>query len=109
MLGASAALARQSEVGMTRAKCSCVDPKAKRSGFGSLRVLPSGRHQARYTGPDGRQYKAPRTFDTHADAATWLTTVSADISRRLWEPPARPGQQLTLREYAEDWWTTRDL
>lgn len=94
---------------MARPKCACVDPKAKRSGFGSLRILPSGRHQARYTAPDGRTITAAHTFDTHLDAATWLTTVRADIVRGLWRPPEKARSRLTFRAFAEDWWKAREL
>jgi integrase len=92
-----------------RPKCSCLDPDAKRAAFGSLRVLPSGRHQARYTGPDGRVFKAPTTFETHTDAATYLTTVQADIVRNKWRPPDEALSKLTFGEYAEGWLEQRDL
>ena len=42
-------------------------PVGKR-GFGSIRKLPSGRYQARYTGPDGGEHKAPKTFAEKIDA-----------------------------------------
>jgi integrase len=75
---------------MTRPKykCSCLDPGAKRSGFGSLRILPSGRHQARYVGPDGRTHNAPTTFTTHGDAETYLATVRSDVVRSSWAAPS---------------------
>lgn len=94
---------------MSRPKCSCLNPNAKRSGFGSLRILPSGRHQARYTAPNGRTMTAPRTFDTHTDAETWLATVRSDIVRGLWAPPKKASDRLTFRTFANDWLTTRDL
>ena len=94
---------------MPKPKCSCLNPAAKRSGFGSLRILPSGRHQARYSAPNGRTITAPHTFDTHTDAATWLTTVRSDIVRGLWAPPVKPGDKITFGKFAEDWWATRDL
>ena len=43
-----------------------------RRSFGSVRKLPSGALQARYTGPDEVTYKAPVTFSTYGDADTWL-------------------------------------
>ncbi len=52
--------------------------KGTKARFGSIRALPSGRYQARYTGPDGLLHKAPFTFDTKGDAETWL----ADGPRR---------------------------
>ncbi|MGI8445964.1 MAG: tyrosine-type recombinase/integrase [Streptosporangiaceae bacterium] len=90
----------------TKPKCACLDPSAPRSGFGSLRILPSGRHQARYSGPDGRLHKAPMTFDTHGDAQTWLTTVRADLVRGAW---LAPDASTRLSVYAEDWLTGRAL
>ena len=43
-----------------------------RRPFGNVRTLPSGRFQARYRGPDGRQHHGPFTFATKADARVWL-------------------------------------
>lgn len=92
---------------MTRSRCSCRDPRAPRRQFGSLRILPSGRHQARYVGADGRMHKAPVTFTTHGDAETFLSTVRADLERGSWAPPkAKPH---TFGEHAERWLSQRDL
>jgi integrase len=84
--------------------------KGKRARFGSLRRLPSGRIQARYTGPDGLTHKAPFTFDTEGDAETWLATVRADIVRDAWNPNStgRP-KALTFGTYAERWLAARTL
>mgnify|MGYP003374537964 CR=1 FL=1 len=51
--------------------------RGRRRGFGYVRKLPSGRLQARYTGPDGQEHRAPITFDTKGDAQTWLAMQSA--------------------------------
>lgn len=59
----------------------------KRS-FGSLRRLPSTRWQARYTAPDGREHRAPVTFDTRRDADAWLSAEWTKIQRQEWVPPA---------------------
>ncbi len=83
--------------------------KRKRSGFGSVRKLASGRFQARYTGPDGRTYNAPVTFDTIGDAETYLATVRADIVRDAWRPPHKDSEQITFGEYAITWLADRDL
>jgi len=40
--------------------------------FGGIRRLPSGRYQARYSGPDLVRHTAPITFDSKGDAETWL-------------------------------------
>ncbi len=92
---------------MTRPRCACLNPKAPRRQFGSLRILPSGKHQARYVGADGKMHRAPVTFDTHGDADTYLSTVRADLTRRTWTAPkAKP---LTFGDYAESWLTQREL
>jgi integrase len=84
--------------------------------FGNVRTLPSGRIQARYTGPDGRTHSArtaagrPLTFDTKADAEAWLALRHSEILRGAWLPPAEPkAAPVTLRAYAEAWLAGRDL
>ena len=55
---------------------------AQRRGFGTIRKLPSGRWQARFTHPDtGRQKAAPTTYATKADANRWLSSMVADLDR----------------------------
>jgi integrase len=85
---------------------------AKRS-FGNLRKLPSGRWQARYTGPDTREYKAPSTFAAKIDAEAWLTDRRREIDRELWSPPAdatgAKAKPVALVDYAETWLSQRDL
>jgi integrase len=84
--------------------------KGSRARFGSIRILPSGRLQARYIGPDGLSHKAPTTFDTKGDAETWLATVRADIVRDAWNPSATsPRKALTFGTYADRWLTARTL
>lgn len=52
--------------------------------FGSLRKLPSGRWQARYTDHNtGRMISAPDAFRTKSDASAWLAARRADIDRGL--------------------------
>lgn len=81
-----------------------------KSRFGNLRTLPSGRIQARYTGPDGYMHKAPMTFDTAADAETWLATVRADIVRDAWNPNTTGRRRLlTFGTYADKWLDGRTL
>jgi len=48
--------------------------------------LPSGQHQARYTGPDGKRYTAPVTFETNGDAAAWLALKRSEVLRDVWNP-----------------------
>jgi len=69
--------------------------------FGSIRKLPSGRYQARYSGPDGRAHAAPDTFPTKTDAARWLSGVEADFSRGVWLNPDH-GRE-TLASFADRW------
>lgn len=79
---------------------------AKRSNFGSLRKLPSGRWQARYTAPGGKTTTAPMTFDTKGDALAWLSTVRADLVRGAWLPP---DVDTTFGTYAATWLEHRTL
>jgi integrase len=81
--------------------------KGTKAGFGSLRRLPSGRWQVRYTGPDGLSRKAPLTFDTKTHANAWLATLRADMVRGLWRPVT--GRPLTFTEYADSWLVGRTL
>lgn len=83
---------------------------ARKSSFGSIRKLPSGHYQARYTGPDGRIHKAHTTFETKRDAEIWLSTVRADIVRETWRPDAAPKiSMLTFGAYAEAWMRSRKV
>jgi integrase len=92
-----------------------VTRQAKRQ-FGSIRKLPSGRFQARYTGPDGHTYAARRengqalTFQTRGDADAWLSLRRSEVLRNDWLPPAAPrAVPVTVREFAEAWLGHRDL
>lgn len=76
----------------------------RRSTFGSIRKLPSGRWQARYTAPTGDTVTAPRTFPTKGDARHWLTTEDADLVRGTWR---RAQDDRTLAEYASVWLAQR--
>lgn len=88
-----------------------------RRTFGSLRRLPSGRWQARYTGPDLNEHKAPRTFDTKTDADAWLALERATIMRQEWTPPgattSTPGHHgagpVLFGDYFTGWLAARDL
>lgn len=80
--------------------------------FGSLRKLPSGRYQARYTGPDGQEHRAATTFETKTDANKWLDLQSSAITRGLWMPPVAQSEKRqvpTFREYAPGWLAGREL
>ena len=77
----------------------------KRGAFGTAHKLPSGRYRAMYFGPDGRRYKADRTFLTEKDARGWLSLRQAEIIEKSWIPPgARAARSsLTLEVYADAW------
>jgi integrase len=83
--------------------------------FGNIRALPSGRWQARYTGPDGRVYKAPSTFAAKIDAEGWVSDRRREIDRELWSPPVEgtpakaAARRMAFREYAEQWLAHRDV
>lgn len=87
--------------------------KARTPGtFGTVETLPSGRHRARYRGPDGRRYTAPTLFLTKKDARGWLSLRQAEIIRKAWTPPDAQAQKpdpITFAEYAEQWLAERDL
>jgi integrase len=79
----------------------------KRSGFGNVARLPSGRYRARYTQPGTEHWvNAPTTFDTRLDAQAWLATVRADLVRGAWLPP---DSDVTLRTYSASWLAHRTL
>lgn len=79
--------------------------RGTKARFGNIRKLPSGRWQARYTGPDGRTHKAHTTFDTKGDAEEWLATVRTDVVRDRWSPMGAETstRALTFGDYAEAW------
>jgi len=71
-----------------------------KAAWGSVRKLPSGRHQARYR-VDGKLISAPTTFRTKRDAEAYLANVRTDMERGNWVNPA--SGKVTLREYATKW------
>jgi integrase len=77
--------------------------KAKRAGrpFGTVRLLPSGRYQARYRqGLD----RYSETFATEPKAHTWLTEQELAVKRGGWRAPSAT---VTLGEYARTWLARR--
>ena len=90
--------------------------KPTRASFGNIRKLPSGRYQARYTGPDGKKYPArtldgrPLTFDTKRAAGVWLARKCAQIHADEWTTPAAAkAGPLLFREYALAWLADREV
>src|SRR5690242_19963460 len=81
--------------------------KGSKRRFGSVRRLPSGAWQARYTGPDGLIRKAPSTFDTKRAAEQWLVETEAEMLRGEWLDP--DAGKVQLGDYADQWVRERDL
>lgn len=83
----------------------------KRGAFGTAHKLPSGRYRAMYHGPDGRRYKADRTFLTEKDARGWLSLRQAEIISKSWLPPNahEARTSLTLTAYADTWLPKRKV
>lgn len=88
--------------------------KGHKRAFGTVRKLPSGRYQARYTTPDGRQVGAkrangdPLTFETKTDAEGWLSLRHSDVLRGEWLP-APKAPTASFGEYADAWLAGRQL
>lgn len=84
--------------------------RGTKRGFGSVRQLPSGRYQARYTGPDGSEQRAPVTFSAKADATTWLAMQQAAITEHRWKPSPPPDPSaIRFQDYAQAWLDAREL
>ncbi|MEV0727723.1 site-specific integrase [Polymorphospora sp. NPDC050346] len=81
--------------------------KGRKRRFGSVRQLPSESWQARYTGPDGQERKAPKTFDTKRGAEQWLVETEAEMLRGNWIDP--DAGRITVSEYVDRWVKERDL
>lgn len=62
------------------------ESSSARRGFGRIERRESGRYRAAYTGPDGRLYRAPTTFDAKEDAVAWLANRRAEIQMEVWAP-----------------------
>ena len=69
--------------------------------FGRVRQLPSGRWQARYTGPDGQLVSAPHTFERRTDADRWLSGVETDLERGAWIDPGLG--EIIVEEWGRRW------
>jgi integrase len=82
--------------------------KGRKEAFGSIRTLPSGRVQARYTGPDGLTHHAPTTFQTKMDARAWLALRQAEIISGKWKPRTADSA-MTFARYAATWLADRPL
>ena len=74
---------------------------------GRVRRLPSGRFQARYLGPDGKDRPAPDTFATKTDAEVWLTRKEIQIRDGEWIDPDLG--KVAFGAYATGWIRDRML
>lgn len=86
--------------------------RPKRRNFGRIEERDSGRYRVAYTGPDGKLYRAPSTFDAKDDAIAWLAARRAEIQLKVWAPElvertAVKKEVPTFRDYAENWLRTR--
>jgi integrase len=79
---------------------------AKARAFGTIRKLPRGRFQARYSHL-GEQVSAGTTFAVKADARAWLASIETDLRRGEHIDPALGGVQFV--SYAEEWMANRSL
>jgi integrase len=73
---------------------------------GAVRELPSGRYQARYTGPDGVT-RPLGTFATKDEADLAIAGQTVDVARGDWVNPT--AGRITLGVYLRTWIATRDL
>ncbi len=69
--------------------------------FGRIRLLSSGRYQARYLGPDGIDRAAPKTFERKADADRWLGKIERELMHGDWTDP--DAGRVRLDEFAVRW------
>ena len=76
-------------------------PNTTHRRFGNTRILPSGRWQARWRGPDGHFHNAPTTFDTRAEAEVWLAEQEVARATNRWVDE-RSGK-VPLKAVAEQW------
>lgn len=77
----------------------------KRS-FATLRKLPSGRWQVRYTGPDGIRRSAPRTFENRMHAEEYAAARRREIDAGKWTIAAAVP---LFAGYAQQWLDERQV
>jgi integrase len=82
--------------------------KTGKRSFATIRRLPSGRHQVRYTGPDGIRHTAPRTFHTRLDAEEYAAARRREIDAQTWTP-ASAVQMPLFGVYAHNWLRDRQV
>lgn len=78
----------------------------KKRGFGSVRKLPSGKWQARYTDPvTGGTVAAPTTFAVKREADDWLAEIAVGMRHGTWRSPAKARE--TLGDFMRSWVASR--
>lgn len=83
--------------------------REKRS-FATIRKLPSGRFQVRYTGPDGTRHTAPSTFGARIDAEAFVVAKRRDIDRGIWDSTSDDRREaMTFAAYASQWLESRQV
>ena len=75
--------------------------RRRRSGFGTVEKLASGRYRTRWFEPNGRRVTGERTFLTITDARAFLATVETDLLRQTYRAPRRTTH--TLGDYGARW------
>lgn len=81
--------------------------KQNRRRFGGIRRLPSGKYQARITGPDGARHPAPDLFDTYDEADDWIAEKQTEINKEGWRDP--DAGAVSFETYALLWVEEREL
>lgn len=72
--------------------------KRQRRKFGRIRQFNSGRWQASYTGPDGRVYIAPKTFNAKIDAEAAKSTDNYGPRHRVRKTAPEPHSVSTPKD-----------
>jgi len=67
----------------------------RRADWGEVEQLRSKKFRARYSGPDGKRYTSPVTFDTKTDARSWLSLQRAKIIEGTWTPNSHRNRSVT--------------
>lgn len=79
---------------------------AQRRGFGTVRKLPSGRYQARYTHPEtGLLVSAKATFATKGEATRFLSEAETDLARG--ESLDVASSKQSFSSYGSEWLDSR--
>jgi len=82
---------------------------AAKRGLGSIRKLPSGKYQVRFTDPNGNRRNARTTFATKVAAEFELSRIRGAIESGTWHVDETPQagdldpRTITLRELANHW------